>query len=145
VVPASAKLSLWLKIARAGGLAPLILAGNSALEDADAIASASTSGDLVVFVPCQLDTWSEQLVSALKMNRSVPVIFMAVSGAREVLAEGSVIPSVNPVSVFCAMPYFREKTDNSVFAELLFLEHALRDVPLDELPSIFPNHQRNRF
>ncbi|MDD3147013.1 MAG: hypothetical protein PHD82_06910, partial [Candidatus Riflebacteria bacterium] len=86
---------------------------------------------------------TESLVANLRAIRSIQVMFMAVSGCSEALPAAAFVPRVVPVSVFCGLPHYLGNPLSSPFAELEFLEQALKDLEIDELPSIFLNHPRN--
>lgn len=135
--------SRWFSLAEHGGLAPLRLIGN-ADHDFLAVEHLLEAGEkLILVIPDSADAVSELLVARLKATHSLKVLFMAISGAREVLPDKAIVPRVLPVSVFCGLPHYRAAPGESSLAELDLLERALHNLAIDELPSIFPNHRRN--
>ncbi|NLF97296.1 MAG: hypothetical protein GX569_11185 [Candidatus Riflebacteria bacterium] len=97
----------------------------------------------MLLIPEQPDKKALELIAKIKATHYLTSIFMAISGAHLALSPGSMIPRVCPISVFCGMPHFRSEVQPEPLSELEFLERAISDIPLNELPSIFSNHSRN--
>ena len=135
--------SRWYSLAESGGLAPICLNGNSD-EDCSTLRQLIEAGEkLVLVVPAVKNAVADMLVARLKSMRSLRLLFMAISGASEALPPGAIIPRVVPVSVFCGLPHYTAQAGDPAQIELDFLEHALNDLAIDELPSLFANHPRN--
>lgn len=135
--------SRWLKLAKRLGLAP-IAADGSPTQNFLAVEHLAKAGEnLLLVVPQTPSPETESLVANLRAIRSIQVMFMAVSGCSEALPAAAFVPRVVPVSVFCGLPHYLGNPLSSPFAELEFLEQALKDLEIDELPSIFLNHPRN--
>ncbi len=133
----------WFNLAGKCGLAPIFLNGTPE-ENFLLVEHLVEEGEkLLLVVPDFADELSESLVSRLRAVRFLQVLFLAVAGAREALPAKAFVPRVVPISAFCGMPHFQPGEDDSPLAELDFLEQALTDLEIDELPSIFFNHQRN--
>jgi len=98
---------------------------------------------IVLLIPETPDRQVLELIAKIKATHYLVAMFMAISGARLALKPGSMIPRVCPVSVFCGMPHYRSEGQSEPLGELEFLERAISDIPLNELPSIFSNHSRN--
>lgn len=98
---------------------------------------------LLLLIPENPDHYHLELVRQLKNSRNFTCLFMALTGSHLALAPGQIIPKVCPISLFCGMPHFQTENSNNPLIELEFLEKAITDVPLNELPSIFFNHSRN--
>lgn len=136
-------ISRWFSLAMRGGLAPLKLSGD-ADHDFLAIEHLLEAGEkLILLLPVSASSTTELLVAKLKATHSLKVMFMAISGAGEALPEGAIVPAAVPVSVFCGLPHYCAAPGESTLAELDLLERALHNLAIDELPSIFANHQRN--
>lgn len=135
--------SRWFDIAVKCGLAPLRLDGSSD-ENFLLVEHLVEAGEkLLLVVPDFADESAESLVKRLRAVRFLQILFFALSGAREALPPQRYVPRVVPISAFCGMPHFQSDEDDSPLAELDFLKQALTDLDVDELPSIFFNHQRN--
>lgn len=134
--------SLWFKLAVNGGLSPVRLTFdlNEDLQIIEALCSRENCLLLIASAP---DSFAEKLVRQLKCSKGIETLFMAISGANVAFPPGTIVPKVCPVSVFCGLPHLPVEVPGEVFAELRFLERAMQNIPLGELPSIFSNHQRN--
>lgn len=132
--------SLWLKLAKIGGLAPVTLSSNpeEAITDINSILDAKEVA--VLLIPENIDQNILKVIETLKNNKLT--LFMAVSGARSALPDHSIIAKVCEISVFCGMPCVEESQKSNILAELDLLENAVRHVPLNELPSIFFNRAK---
>ncbi len=133
----------WFNLAVKSGLAPLRLSGSVDQNFLMLEHMADAGEKLLVVIARDADKNIEQLVRRLRATRSLQVLFMAISGAAEALPESAVVPRAVPVSVFCGLPHYAANVSDSAFAELDFLENAIKDLEIDELPSIFFNHRRN--
>lgn len=133
----------WFNLATSSGLAPLRLPGSIDQNFLTLEHMADAGEKLLVVIPRSADSSIEELIRRLRATRSLRVLFMAVSGAAEALPESAVVPRAVPVSVFCGLPHYAANVADSAFAELDFLENAIKDLEVDELPSIFFNHRRN--
>ncbi len=133
----------WFDLAVSSGLAPLRLSGSVDQNFLMLEHMAEAGEKLLVVIPGSADSNIEELVCRLRATRSLRVLFMAISGADGALPESAVVPRAVPVSVFCGLPHYAANVAESAFAELDFLENAIKDLEIDELPSIFFNHRRN--
>lgn len=133
----------WFNLAVSSGLAPLRLSGSIDQNFLMLEHMADAGEKLLVVISRAADDNIEELVCRLRAIRSLRVLFMAISGASEALPESAVVPRAVPVSVFCGLPHYSANVADSAFAELDFLENAIKDLDIDELPSIFFNHRRN--
>jgi len=133
----------WFNLAVNSGLAPLRFSGSVDQNFLMLEHMADAGEKLLIVIPRSADGNIEELVRRLRATRSLRVLFMAISGAAEALPESAVVPRAVPVSVFCGLPHFTADVADSAFAELDFLENAIKDLEIDELPSIFFNHRRN--
>jgi hypothetical protein len=138
-----ADTSIWFKLADACGLEPIKLSGNT---DQDFISIEhlfNNKETVLLIIPEIPDQQVIELITKVKATHYLTSIFMAITGARLALRPGSLIPRVCPISVFCGMPHFTTENRPAALSELEFLERAIADIPLNELPSIFFNHSRN--
>lgn len=134
----------WFELARRNGLAPLHLTGSPEKNFLTVEHLAAAGENILLVIPQPADASIFDLVGRLKVARSFKTLFMAVAGAREALPSGAMVPRAVPISVFCGLPHYTSRPDDSTLAELDFLELALQDLDIDELPSIFFNHSRNQ-
>lgn len=134
--------SIWFKIALSGALAPIRLSFDYEA-DLQTLAALGQHENCMLLVTPAVNSYTESLVAGLKYQKSIEVLFMAVSGPQIALAAKTLIPKVCQISVFCAMPIIPDVSRSDTFAELEFLERATENIPLGELPSIFTNHKRN--
>jgi len=132
----------WFDLASGGGLSPIRLKG-ALSEDCTTVSSLAREENVVLIIPSCSDEFSISLVSEMRKILADRILFLAIAGARESLPEGVFVPKACPISVFCGLPHMGKAQDNEPLAELHFLEQAISNVPLNELPSIFTNHQRN--
>ncbi|MBU1107696.1 MAG: hypothetical protein KKB51_13575 [Candidatus Riflebacteria bacterium] len=133
----------WFGIAEACGLEPIKLSGDT---DQDFLCLEnlfSQKKTVLLMIPKAPDQSILSLVARVKAARHLTSLFMAISGVKEALSKGSLIPKVFPVSVFCGMPHAQPTSEQIPLSELEFLEKAVADIPLNELPSIFFNHSHN--
>lgn len=133
----------WFNLAEKNGLAPLRLCDTPAQNFLTVEHLAEAGEKLLLVVPQVSDPAIDSLVSRLRATRSLKVLFMAISGLKEALPAGAFVPRAVPISVFCGLPHSLGNPVSSPLAELDFLEQALKDLEIDELPSIFFNHPRN--
>lgn len=133
----------WLELATGGGLEPQTLK-QVLNEDIKLIADLSLRENIVLMIPETPDDYSIGLLSELKKMFPLKVLFFAVSGAHNSLPEGSYVPKAFPISAFCGLPLINSREEANPLAELQFLEKAIQNVPLNELPSIFLNHPNNQ-
>ncbi len=133
----------WFNLANSSGLAPLRLSGSIDQNFLMLEHMADAGEKLLVVISRTADCNIEELVRRLRATHSLRVLFMAISGAAGALPESAVVPRAVPVSVFCGLPHYAANAAGSAFAELDFLENAIKDLDIDELPSIFFNHRRN--
>lgn len=142
LVDAAADLR-WLNLAQKSGLAPLKL-DDAPAENFLTVEHLAEAGErLLLIVPQVSSPAIDSLISQLRAIHSLKVLFMAISGAREALPTGAFVPRAVPISVFCGLPHYPGDPALSPLAELDFLEQAIKDLEIDELPSIFFNHPRN--
>ncbi len=135
--------SIWMQLAESCGLAPIRLSGNIDQDFLSLEHLFNHKETILLLIPESPGDHVLELVARIKATHYLTSIFMAIAGARLALRAGSMIPRVYPISVFCGMPHFRSDRPAAPLSELEFLERAIADVPLNELPSIFFNHSRN--
>ncbi len=134
----------WFDLARRNGLAPLHFTG-SPEQNFLAVERLATAGEnILLVIPQPSDISILDLVGRLRASRSFKTLFMAIAGAEEALPVGAWVPRSVPICAFCGLPHYTSRPDDSPLAELDFLELALKDLDIDELPSIFFNHSRNQ-
>lgn len=139
----TADSAIWFRLADSCGLEPIKLSGDV---DSDFLSIEhlfNNKETIVLLIPETPEKHVLELIAKIKATHYLTSIFMAISGARLALKAGSMIPKVCPISVFCGMPHFRSEGQPEPLSELEFLERAISDIPLNELPSIFSNHSRN--
>ncbi len=134
----------WFELACHNGLAPLHLTGSPEQNSLTVERLAVAGENVLLVIPQHADASVLDLVGRLKIARSFKTLFMAVVGAREALPAGAWVPRSVPICAFCGLPHYNARPDDSPLAELDFLELALKDLDIDELPSIFFNHSRNQ-
>lgn len=139
---ASDQKDRWFDLAEGGGLTPVRLK-RELPDDCETLKSLAGEDNVVLIIPPTSDEFSKKLTLETRKTFGNKLLFLAISGACESLPEGVFVPKACPISVFCGLPHLAEIDKNDPFAELHFLEKAISDVPLNELPSIFANHQRN--
>ncbi|OGK04962.1 MAG: hypothetical protein A2W80_01250 [Candidatus Riflebacteria bacterium GWC2_50_8] len=136
--------SIWLWLAEACGLEPVKLSGDTSQDFLCLENLVISKETILLLLPENPDTNALDLVAKIKATHCLTSMFMAISGARAALRAGSLIPRVCAISVFCGMPHPVSATTQGPLTELEFLERAVADIPLNELPSIFFNHSRNQ-
>lgn len=135
--------SLWFRLAEACGLKPIKLSGKTDQDFINIEHWIDQRETLLLMIPEFPEQNILELTAKLKSTPHLKTLFMAISGAKLALKAGSMIPKACPVSVFCGMPHFHGINSQNPLCELDFLEMAITDIPLNELPSIFFNHSRN--
>ena len=138
-----ADVTIWFKLADSCGLEPIRLSGDVNQDFLSIEHLFNNKETIVLLIPEQPDKNVLELIAKIKATHYLTSIFMAISGAHLALRPGSMIPKVCPISLFCGMPHFRSEVQPEPLSELEFLERAISDIPLNELPSIFSNHSRN--
>lgn len=138
----------WFEMAQNGGLEPLLLSGE--LEaDYQLLNDLLGAKEKILLIISQNteDVLSKALVGMLKKNNAKETLFMGVSGAEKIFVGNSKTPKVVPVGLFCGMPYVPRVKDGEKaheYEELHLLEKAVRNLRLEQEPSIFFNHERNK-
>ncbi|PKL43022.1 MAG: hypothetical protein CVV41_11495 [Candidatus Riflebacteria bacterium HGW-Riflebacteria-1] len=133
----------WFWLATVCGLEPIKLSGD-VNHDFLRIENLYTSKETVLLLlPENPDQATLDLVNKIKATAHLTSLFMAIAGARTALRPDSLIPRACAISLFCGMPHPQSTMTQKPLAELEFLEKAVADIPLNELPSIFFNHSRN--
>jgi len=138
-----ADMTIWFNLADSCGLEPIKLSGDVDQDFLSIEHLFNNKETIVLLIPEQPDKTALELIAKIKATHYLTSIFMAISGAHLALRPGCMIPKVCPISVFCGMPHFRSEGQPEPLSELEFLERAISDIPLNELPSIFSNHSRN--
>ncbi len=139
----TADSAVWFKLADSCGLEPIKLSGDVSQDFLSIEHLFNNKETLLLIIPEAPDKQVLELIAKIKATHYLTSIFMAISGARVALKPGSIIPKVCPISVFCGMPHYRGDGQPESLSELEFLERAISNIPLNELPSIFSNHSRN--
>jgi len=143
VLADAADTTIWFELAVSCGLEPIKLSGDVNQDFLSIEHLFNNKETIVLLIPETPDRQVLELIAKIKATHYLVAMFMAISGARLALKPGSMIPRVCPVSVFCGMPHYRSEGQSEPLGELEFLERAISDIPLNELPSIFSNHSRN--
>jgi len=133
----------WFDLAVGGGLDPQLLKRILA-EDLSVTAELCRTENVVLMIPENIDDYSISLITELKKKFQNKMLFLAVSGAEKSLPKGSYVPKAFPITAFCGLPLISSAENKDPLAELRFLELVIKDVPLNELPSIFINHPNNK-